>query len=115
MVSCRAAALAAGPHQLRVRRASQSQKLTKLFHGQPCVASDTTHRERVDRIVAGNRHDALTVAHDDVLSLTDDLETGLLERPHGVEVIDARDLWQGLDDHFDFADVLATELLVHNG
>ena len=52
-------------------------------------------------------HDALTVAHDDVLPLADDPESGFFERAHGVEMVDARDLGQGLDGYFDFANVLA--------
>ena len=111
--SCKAATLAAGPHQLRVRRVHRSQKFTKLLHGQAGVTRNAAHRERVDWVVARNRHDALTVAHDDVLALTHDSESGLLECAHGVEVIDAWDLGQGLDSHFDFANFLSAQLLVH--
>jgi hypothetical protein len=96
-------------------QAWRSQELTKLLHGQTRVARDTTHGERVDRVVARDRHDALSVAHDDVLSLAHEPEAGFLECAYGVQVIDARDLGQGLDDHFDLADVLAPELLVDNG
>src|SRR4051812_3982575 len=50
---------------------------------------DTAHGECIDRVVARNGHDALAVAHHDVLSLAHDSETGLLQRAHGVEVVDA--------------------------
>ena len=70
------------------------QQLTELLNGKARVAGDTTHRECVDRIVAGHCHDALTVAHDDVLSLARDPEASLLQCAHGVEVIDAGNLWQ---------------------
>ena len=41
------------------------------------IPSDTTHRERINRIVAGDRQDTLTVAHDDVPPLTDGFEAPL--------------------------------------
>ena len=56
--------------------------------------------------------DALTIAHDNVLSLAHHAETGLFECAHGVEVTDARDLGQGLDGYFNFANILAPKLLV---
>jgi hypothetical protein len=33
---------------------------------------------------------------------------------HGVEMVYAGDLWQGLDNDFGFSDVRASELLVNN-
>jgi hypothetical protein len=62
--------------------------------------------------MSGNGHDALTVAHDNVLALAHYSEPGLFERAHGVEVIDAWDLGQGLEGYFDFANVLAAQLIV---
>ncbi len=76
-------------------RAMRLQQLTELVNGKARVAGDAAHGERVDRIVAGNGHDALAVAHDDVLSLTHDPETSLFQCAHGVEVIYAGDLGQG--------------------
>ena len=75
-------------------RAMRLQQFTELLYGKAGVASDAAHGERIDRIVTRNGHDALTVAHDDVLSLTHDPETSLLQRAYGVEMIDAADLRQ---------------------
>lgn len=47
---------------------------------------------------ARNCYDALTIGHHDVLALTSDAKAGLLKRPDGVEVIDARDTRHALDD-----------------
>jgi len=85
-----------------------------LLHGQPGVASDTAHRECIDRIVAGDDHDALTIAHDNVSALAHYPESSFFERANGVKVIDARDLGQASDRHFDFANFLAAELFVDN-
>ena len=62
--------------------------------------------------MARNSNNAQTVAHDDVLPLAHDPEASFLERANGVEMIDARDLRQGLDGYFDFANVLAAKLLI---
>jgi hypothetical protein len=52
-----------------------------------------------------------------VLALAGDSETGLLERTHGLLVIDARDLRQrlGSDGDVDFADLRVAEQLVDDG
>jgi hypothetical protein len=60
-----------------------SEQLAELLERETCVPRDTTHGERVDRIVAWNGHDTLTVTHDDVLTLSHHAKTGLLERPNG--------------------------------
>src|SRR5882672_9238701 len=89
----------------------RSKKLAKLFYGKAGVARNTTHRECIHRVVAGDSHDALAVAHDDMLALAHHPETGLLERADSILVIDARDLGQGSDSYFDFANILAAKLL----
>ena len=70
------------------------QQFTELLNGQARVASDTAHGESIDRIVARDGDNSLTVAHDDVLALTHDAKSGLLECAHGVEVIDTGDAGQ---------------------
>jgi len=40
-------------------------------------ARNAAHRERVYRIVAGNRHNANTIRHDDMFALAQDAEAGL--------------------------------------
>ena len=83
-----------------------------MLHGQAGVTRNTAHRERVNRVMPRNGHDALTVAHDDVLALAHYSKPGFFERAHGVKVIDAWDLGQDLEDYFDFANVLAAQLIV---
>jgi hypothetical protein len=82
-------------HRIPSRRALVLEKVPKLLHGQSRVARDTTHGESIHWIVARSGHDALTIAHDDVLSLSHYAKAGLFERAHGVQVIDAGDLRQG--------------------
>ena len=71
------------------------QQFTELLDGKAGIPGNTAHGECIDRIVARNRHDTLTIAHDDMLALAHDTESALLERAHGVEVTDAWDLGQG--------------------
>src|SRR6266513_3453441 len=76
-----------------VRRATTAalsdalQQRSKLLDGKARVAGNPAHRERVDRIVAGNGHDASAVAHDNVLPLTQDPKPRFFESAYGVEVI----------------------------
>ena len=70
------------------------QEIAKLLDRKAGIARNTAHCESVHRIVAGNGHDALTITHDDVLSLTRDPEACLLQYAYGVEMIDAGDTWQ---------------------
>ena len=71
------------------------QQFTKLLDGQAGIASDTAHGECIDRIVPRDSHDALAIAHDDMLPLTRDAKAGFLECAHSVKVIDARNTRQG--------------------
>jgi hypothetical protein len=64
--------------------------------------------------VPRNGQYALTIAHYDVLALTDNAKPGFLQRAYGVEMVYAGYLWQGLNDHFHFSDVRASELLVNH-
>ena len=49
-----------------------------MLHRQTGVASDAAHRKCVNRVVPRNGHYSLTIAHDDVLALTDDPKPGFL-------------------------------------
>ena len=71
------------------------QQFTKLLDRQASIASDTAHGECIDRIMSGDGHDALAVAHDDMFALTRDAKSGFLKRAHGVKMIDTRNAWQG--------------------
>ena len=74
--------------------ALRSKQRAKPLDREPGVAGDAPHREGVNRIVSWDRHDAGAISHDDVLALTRDPETCLLQRADRVEMIDAGDLGQ---------------------
>ena len=61
----------------------------KLLQGQTGVADDAAHRESVYWIMAGDSEDAHAIRHDDVLALSHDPESGLLQGAHRIEVVDA--------------------------
>ena len=66
-----------------------SQQRLELLHGEAGVAYDSTHRERVDRIVARDRNNPGAVSHDDVFALPSDSKSGLLKRFHRCKMVDA--------------------------
>ena len=84
----------------------------KLVDRQSRVAHDTAQGEGIDGIVAWHGQDALPVGHDRVLALADNAKPGLSECANGIEMVDARDLSQGLDRDLDFPHLLATQALV---
>ena len=72
-------------------RSSASQEFSELLWCQSGIAHDSTQGERIDRIVAGYGENSSVVGHNDVLALTGDSESCLLERAHGVEMVDSGD------------------------
>lgn len=64
-----------------------------MFDVESRIASDATHRESVNWIVARNSHNTNAVRHHNVLTLTQDAKAGLLESLYRIEVIDPRNLW----------------------
>lgn len=70
------------------------EKLTKLFNRKPCVSNNTTQRKCIDRVVARNRQDALTITHNDVFALTHNSKPGLFKCAYRIKVIDAWNLGQ---------------------
>jgi hypothetical protein len=46
-----------------------SKQLPKLLVRQPGIANESAHRNRIDRIVSGNREKAGAIAHHDVFPL----------------------------------------------
>ncbi len=50
------------------------------------IAHNTAHSERIHRIVPWNGQDALAVSHHDVLALTQNAETSLLQRTYSLKV-----------------------------
>jgi len=77
------------------RTIARLQQLAKLLNSEPGVADDTAEGESVDGVVARDSQDAPAVRHNDVLALTHDRETRLLESTHCIEMVDARDFGQG--------------------
>jgi hypothetical protein len=65
-----------------------------LFDRKACVANNATQGKCIDRIVARNGQDALTISHNDVFALTHDSKPGLFKRAYRVKVIDAGNLGQ---------------------
>ena len=59
------------------------KKLLELFDSETSVTNDAAHREFVDWVVARNRENTAPVTHHKVLTLADDLETGLLQSTNG--------------------------------
>ena len=55
------------------------QELLEFFDREASVTDDAAHGVFIDRVVARNRENATPVTHDNVLTLSDDFETGLCE------------------------------------
>src|SRR5665647_430883 len=90
------------------------QKSAELLDSQSRVARDTAHCEGIHGIVTRDHEDARAIGHDDVLVLARDVESGFLQRPYSVEVIDAGDLRHALR-HLDLANVCAEhEIVAHD-
>lgn len=66
-----------------------SQQLTKLLYRKTCVARDSSHCQRVHRIVPWYRKDPNPVGYDNVFALTNDAEACFLECPNRLQVVDA--------------------------
>lgn len=62
--------------------------------------------------MAWNGEDRLTVRHDDMLPLTSDRESSLLEGAHRIKVIDTGNLGQGLQRYLDFSNLFALKLFL---
>lgn len=54
------------------------------------------------------------VAQDDVLALMQDRISGFLERPYCIKMVDTWKLGQGSRCHIDDANVLTTDLIIHD-
>ena len=70
-------------------------ELSEIIGRESCIAGDSTHRECVDRVMAGDRDDPGAVSHDDVLALPSDSKPSLLERTDGIEMVDSRNPGHG--------------------
>jgi hypothetical protein len=81
------------PMQRLVRWRLVLEEFSKLFDRETSIADNTTHRERVDGIMAGNRKKPHTVRHDDMLALARNAKTRLLQGPDRLQMIDAGEFW----------------------
>ena len=68
------------------------QESPEFLHRKAGIANDATHRLGIHGIVSRDGENADTVAHDDVLALSNDPETSLFQRPYRVLMVDAGDL-----------------------
>ena len=66
-----------------------------MFDSEPSVADDTAEGKCVDGVVTRDCEDACPVGHNDVPALADHRKPGIFECTDGIEMIDARNLWQG--------------------
>ena len=65
------------------------KKLSKHFHGEPCVFDDSSHGESVNRIVSGNDYESRPVGENNMAALADDFKSGLFQSANGLKVVDA--------------------------
>jgi hypothetical protein len=71
------------------------KQFAELFDAKPCVSDDTAKSKCVNGIVPRDGKDPRSVGHNDVLALTDHRKSRLFKSAHSIEMIDARNLWQG--------------------
>lgn len=81
---------------LGVPRGVQSslEEVAKLLDRKASVACDTAHRESINRVVTWNSKNSRPIAQDDMLALTQNDKTRLLQCSNSIEVIDAGNLGQ---------------------
>ena len=69
-----------------------AQQLFELSDCKTCIFNNSTHRDRVHRIVSRNRDEMRAVAHYNVLALAHNSKAGLFERLDRSEMINAGNL-----------------------
>ena len=65
------------------------EQLPKLLHRQSRSLDDRCHRVCIDGVVPRNRKRVRSVSHYDVFALTCNTESGFLECPNSMQMIDA--------------------------
>jgi hypothetical protein len=83
-----------------------SKKFAELVRCDAGIPDNASHRERVHRIVPGNRQNPPSVCHDDVLALSGDAEPRFFECPDSPEMRDSRYLRHVLCRNFHFPQIL---------
>jgi hypothetical protein len=69
-----------------------SPQFFELSDCKTCIFNNSTHRDRVHRIVSRNRDEMCAVAHYNVLALADNSKAGLFERLDRPEMTNAGNL-----------------------
>lgn len=92
-----------------------SKQLPKLVHSEPSIFRDATHGKRLNGIVAWDGDLADAIAHDDVLSLPNDLKAGLFKSADGIEMMNPRDFRHGLQLDFHIAHLGVSKAILQSG
>ena len=71
--------------------AISSEQLPELLGGETGIASDGSHRDGVDRVVARNHQAPLTIAEDQMARLSDNPIAQLLKDAHSLLLADSRE------------------------
>jgi hypothetical protein len=72
-----------------IRRAASLKKFFELSQCHSRILNNSAHRLSIDRIMAGNSDDSIIFSHHDMLTLSDNLKTSLLENPNSLKMIDS--------------------------
>ena len=83
-----------------------SKQIAETVRRETRIADDAAHRNRVHGVVSGNRYDASSIGHNDMLSLPGDPEFSFFERPDGAHVRDSGYLRHPLRRDFHLTQVL---------
>jgi len=79
---------------------TRDYRSAKFILGEPGVANDAAHAERIYWIMSRNREDPDTVGHHNILSLPGNPKACLLQSADGVLMVDARNPLHGLSTYF---------------
>ena len=82
-------------------RGTESKKATKRIRCQASVSCNPTHRKRIHRVVAGNRHEPLPIGHHGMLALANDLETDFLKNANRLLMAYIRNAWPRISSNRD--------------
>ena len=70
----------------------RSKQYLEFIDGKSCILHNTAHGKRLDWIMAGNGDKAFSVAHNNMLSLSDNLKTNFFKGANCENVVDSRQL-----------------------
>ncbi len=90
------------------------EQFSKLLRREACIANNSAHRDRINRIVARNGHDSPAICHYNVPALSRNVEPSFFAGLDRAQVWDTRDLGHSLRRYFHFPQVLDTRKLLCN-